>query len=460
PRAIELIIILSIAPVPAKGKNSVLNIHITNPYDKPVYLLKWNTVLENSIGLVSSLLFSAKSVESYFAPVARFRTFINYRKASPSHFVRIEPEETFTKTINIDENYLVARDTTSRLQLDERCRGFLFEGDLGADPIERADVMYLPVVELKPPDIEIDLYYNVRTELDTSKGMKKRAVPLPGDLAKHPCTGVMEATVNLARSRANDLARSVREGSDDASWDTYMNGDRTVRGNVERAFVSIETDIELNLKINNRYARNNNLDVFEACEGSKSLPDQCSDYVAAFNVHEEYSDLTDGLANSAITVVFCNYFLAGLPPMRECEYPTATNNMEDQTGAFVHELIHSRSISTSYDVRDGEKAAGGCFGWKCVTNAARSRNSPQGLPEEIADAYELYAYARRAKRCEDEANRNNQPPKQPESGIYCWLKTKCRNGIQCVGQGFANAGLLIGSVATNIGTCGAQTTLD
>ncbi|KAI9715265.1 MAG: hypothetical protein M1812_006076 [Candelaria pacifica] len=241
PNAIELIIGLSLEPIPANEKNSVLNIRITNPYDKPVYLLKWNTVLENSVGLVEALQFSAKSVQSYFGPVARYRTFINYRKASPSHFVRIDPEETFIKAINLDENYLVARDTTSILQLDERCRGFLFGGTLSPEPIERADVMDMPVVELKPPSIEVDLHYNVGMELDESKGMKKRAIPLPGDLAKHPCTGIMEATVDRARSGANDLARSVREGSDDVSWTTYMNGDRRVRTNVERAFVNIET---------------------------------------------------------------------------------------------------------------------------------------------------------------------------------------------------------------------------
>ncbi|KAI9715264.1 MAG: hypothetical protein M1812_006075 [Candelaria pacifica] len=113
--------------------------------------------------------------------------------------------------------------------------------------------------------------------------------------------------------------------------------------------------------------------------------------------------------------------------------------MEDQTGAFLHELTHARLISKS----------------NCVTDAARSRNSPQGLPEEIADAYELYAYARRAKRCEAEEDRNNPPPKQPGSGIYCWIKTKCKNGAACVGQNLQNAGLLIGGFVTSVGTCGA-----
>ncbi len=242
PSPIELIVALSIQPVPADQKNNVLNIRITNPYDKPVYLLKWNTVLENSVGLVSAIFFSAKSIDNYFAPVARYRTFINYRKASPfAHFVRIAPEETFIKTIDIDENFLVVRDTSSLLQLDERCRGFLFEGIFGPEPLARADVMDLPVIQLKPPNVEVDLRYNVGVELDESKGMKKRATPLPGDLAKHPCTGIMEATVNLARTGANDLARSVREGSDDTSWVTYMNGGRRVRGNVERTYVNIET---------------------------------------------------------------------------------------------------------------------------------------------------------------------------------------------------------------------------
>ncbi len=111
----------------------------------------------------------------------------------------------------------------------------------------------------------------------------------------------------------------------------------------------------------------NDFDVFEACEGSQSLPDQCSDYVAAFNVHEEYSDLTDGLSNAAITIVFCNYFLSGLPAIRKCDYPTATNNMEDQTGAFLHELTHARMISMSYDVRDGKQHIAACWDMPSLT---------------------------------------------------------------------------------------------
>ncbi len=106
----------------------------------------------------------------------------------------------------------------------------------------------------------------------------------------------------------------------------------------------------------------------------------------------------------------------------------------------------------------------------CVTDAANLRPAPRfdgdwgsdfrpdfavhftDLPEKIAATYELYAYAIRAKGCEE--GRWPEPKTSDRLATYCW--TKLKNGCKECTEIAQNAANSAGAVLLGVANAGLE----
>ncbi|KAI9765962.1 MAG: hypothetical protein M1835_007272, partial [Candelina submexicana] len=372
----------------------MVSLTVTNPNtETTVYLLTWNSILEPdsynySPAELGISLTSPFERAAEFSPAER-PTHKRYGSASiKNSFIKIGPSEEFRTQrwdsgsvwswVRSRQPYHAGKYT---LRLDTQVHGFQMSASEAPEHLEDGGNLFLKRSALS--DLPI---VALTREIEFLSRRDPKA-----------CDSVRAVAVGVARVRAKALAEYTRLYPDEILWQEYNYGPRAQQHAVAEVYNNIE---------NYGIGQKNSL-LTELC-GYTLRPWDNPDLVA-------YMD-------GASKLVFCDKFFT-IPAFLECDCQSINDmNMVDRSGVYLHELSHVDAVNKNIGgigVHDGKPHSKGkpgqCYGWKCVTNAARNRPPPRadnsmppndwqqtskdGLPENIADFYELHAYAVRAKQC-------------------------------------------------------------
>ncbi|KAI9707042.1 MAG: hypothetical protein M1836_000002 [Candelina mexicana] len=481
---------------------------ITNPNpESSVYLLMWNSILESDsynyspaelgISLTSPFDRAAES-----SP-AEGRTHKRYGIASiKNSFIKIGPSEEFRTQrwasgsvwswVRSRQPYHAGKYT---LRLDTQVHGFEMSAneapehlDDGNFFLKRSAVSELPIAALTR-EIEVLIRFvrwgitmepyalNARDQPSSQHEPGKTYVPpkMTARQGEHPstsaihssellsdgsssglltrrdprtCDSVRTVAVGVARVRARALADYTRLFPDEILWQEYNYGPPPVQHAVAEAYNNI---------VNYGVGEKNSL-LTELC-GYTLRPCNNPDLVA-------YTDRVSKL-------VFCDSFFT-MPAFLECDCQSIHDmDMVDRSGVFLHELSHVDAVNKNIGgigVHDGNPRSKGkpgqCYGWGCITNAARNRPAPRadnsmppndwqkkskdGLPENIADFYELHAYAIRAKQC---SKRKGAQQQYCQVDKDCGIRGKCKKFIKKLSNLLSSLLFGIATIAPVMGAC-------
>ncbi len=309
----------------------LIEIQLRHSHDKPVAILKWDTILEDfpvpahghgfSFGLQDH-----NGEQMIFVP-SDHRVHAQYRKVFPEHFLLLAPGETFKKTIDLREWFKVSEGGHYVISLVQGLHA-IFGDDIDLTTIERYEVSALPFYLAADSK---DFSFRPFPPLKPSKGLTRRATP---------CAGHWGEKVARARAGAKSLARFTRRNFDAQLWQEYFNGVRDVRKRVEGVYHEIEGYTD-NVKIN----------ILELCDTTNS-DSWCRSGMVAY--HQRGAHLK---------IVFCDLFFSDETQAdRTCEAcgPYTDDNgvqqirydMCDAPGCFMHELTHVKEL-VKYEINDG-----------------------------------------------------------------------------------------------------------
>ncbi|KAI9703555.1 MAG: hypothetical protein M1836_007325 [Candelina mexicana] len=423
----------------SSGGGSSIRIELQNLSTKPIGILTWNTFLEKfpvikaDIKVVRRAEVRERSTDRVVREVQAIdnRVRARYWKVYPEHFLVLAPQQTYSKTLDL-QNLFYLGDTCQVLRdkcvysLELRQQFKMISGDnIDFSAITISDILRLPDVLLgSSRKAYLDLCYAT-----PQRALSKRAMP---------CDAAQATTLNRARIAAKQLAGFTKRNFDKELWREYFNGVNEVQRIVDSVYRKIEYHNALIFRIT------------ELCENTDS-DSICRRGMAAYQIR-----------GTPVTIVFCTDFFSNeIQIDKDCEScNSAFPTMIDASGVYLHELTHIDEL-VQQDISDGEH---------CVTDAASLRDAPrfdgspspffghraylQDLPENIAAAYELYAYAIRAKGCKE--GRWPEPKSFDRLVTYCWTKLKSGcNKCTAVAQGAANAvgSLVVGVATAGLGIC-------
>lgn len=197
------------------------------------------------------------------------------------------------------------------------------------------------------------------------------------------CTGAQLTLVHNAGGNIRALAAAARDNPDGHLWKQTFNGDLTIQRQVWKIFDTIA-------KWN---TTGNDAGISFLCDPQRKS------WACRFGTN---AILLGYPATQTAQIILCpNFFYQ--PQTLECEVPSTQNPyISEMTGSLMHELLHIRWLVNRV-INDGVSSTGEeaqCYNWNCVTNYAQSRKlptfDPRNYPENVAAAYEYYAYAARA----------------------------------------------------------------
>ncbi|KAI9778402.1 MAG: hypothetical protein M1835_004936 [Candelina submexicana] len=413
---------------------------INNHAKRPAYILTWNTIFEVPMPATRSISVTPNSQGSIAPERYLGNVYIDHRKVLASSFLKVPPVDDQGRGVrwyfDLRDDFFIQRGGSYQVKVQQQFRGFLAEDwdferlFAGSGLLARSDIATLPLAT--PLDVTLTMNLRSSTDVTASSGSKrsspsakdKRVAPSVNtrDVPNTKCTWEQGWKVSDARDGVNQLAQVAGHLKDDPTWIQYYNGPQAIRDALDRAYKNIEL-----------YKVRNNYGVVESCptpaesltvtgryDGDKRVP-WCSPDRAAFLVQHR------GSTRSILG--FCDLFFT-LPELRKCDAPSlANNNMVDRTGVFLRALGKVPNIASDRQVLNGDPGTDYCYGWGCSTDAARFRPNPRwdrsspatgasdftyGLPDNILDTFEQYAYALREKTCTDK-DRNGEIPMNLEN---------------------------------------------
>ncbi|KAI9718545.1 MAG: hypothetical protein M1812_003996 [Candelaria pacifica] len=447
-----------------------IELTINSRNSKAAYILTWNTIFE--VPMPASQSISILPSGQGLATPERYLTsvHIDHRKVLARSFLKIPPVDNegrgVTWYLDLRDDFYIQQGGSYQVKVQQQFRGFLAEDwDFkrlfeGPGLLQRSDMTDMPLMTL----LDLDTTMSLRSSKDVTAGQGSRPtlpfLPVPPpvnsrDLPNTKCTSNKGFKVTDARIGTNKLAQIAGQSIDTEIWTQYYNGHQAIWDAINRGYANIEA-------YKGEYR---NFGVFERCPsptdtllvtpkyGQSNQVPWCPPDRATFLVqHRGSSDSILG---------FCDLFF-DLPELRECDSPSlVNNNMVDMTGVFLRGLGKAPNIGNA-QILNGQPTNDYCYGWPCVTNAARFRpdfrwdmSSPAtgastfnyGIPENILDTFEQYAYAVRAKACIDKKNRDRPNP------VYCKFKKGCKTGVVCAEKALKIAVVLLGATLQAVGTC-------
>ncbi|KAI9696847.1 MAG: hypothetical protein M1836_005209 [Candelina mexicana] len=446
---------------------------INNHDKRPAYILTWNTIFEVPMPATRSISVTPNSQGSIAPERYLGNVYIDHRKVLASSFLKVPPVDDQGRGVrwyfDLRNDFFIQRGGSYQVKVQQQFRGFVAEDwdferlFAGSGLLARSDIATLPLAT--PLDVTLTMNLRSSTDGAASSGSKrsspsarkdKRVAPsvITRDVPNTKCTWEQGWKVSDARVGVNQLAQVAGHLKDDPTWTQYYNGPQAIRDALDRAYKNIEL-----YKVRNSYG------VLESCptpaesltvtgryDGDKRVP-WCSPDRAAFLVQHRGS--------TSSILGFCDLFFT-LPELRKCDAPNlANNNMVDRTGVFLRALGNVPNIASDRQVLNRDPWSDYCYGWGCVTDAARFRPNPRwdrsspaagasdftyGLPDNILDTFEQYAYALREKTCTDK-DRNGEIP------MYCKIRNGCRAGLLCIHKYVENMQVLMGATMDLVGTC-------
>ncbi|KAI9721475.1 MAG: hypothetical protein M1812_002237 [Candelaria pacifica] len=415
--------------ITANGATAI-DIELKNHHTEPAAILKWNTILESFPPQGTFIKFSQKKQSSEASSVVTEtgnRVQAQYWKVYPEHFLVLAPQQAYKRTLDLQELFQIDDVHEYSLVLVDFFR-VIFGDHVDLTAVQRSDIPDLPYVRVG--DYVQQLKLNV---VSASGGLRKRATP---------CSPGQAVIVDRARTAAKVLAGFTSRNLDPDIWREYFNGIGVIQSLVSGIYNKIES-----------YTPTKNL-LTELCDSglTEVTKNVCVQGMAAYHARGWSKEL-----------VFCNDFFSDeLQRNKDCEAcgPNGPFDMTDPSGVFLHELTHVEEL-VGRDIRDGKK---------CVTSTAASRPSPrfdnlpspnllatdllEGLPEDIASAYELYAYAIRANACGE-----GRWPESSKRLSYCWTRVKqgCRKCTEIAQNAVSGLGVLVlgvpGVAGLGLGVC-------
>ncbi len=369
------------------SKNALI---IKHDYDKPLYILRWNSILDphapeyqpEEIGL---------SLGGY-EPLAAAGLHKQYREAIiQQDFLRIDPGR--HEEVHIDLNWwfdlsrvVLSNDGPDDYSLDLifAFRAFLWDGTPNNEVLQRSTIAKLPICRWEGGPLEIP-FFSVKGDGSPSSRLEPRDRTMTGisstslwqrDLVKagdNPgvsrsptsdleipepataqsrsivrrvsseateCQGLRASEISRARKNSNGLAAYTREYPDENLWKEFNNGPFNVIYEVGRVYHNIEIYAP---KIQGKLPKTD-----------FSLKELCG-YKSGICSGENVAAYTDRYSR----IVFCDRFFSRLtPPLSKCDTPSITNlDMVDRSGIFLHELTHVFAINNKIGgigIHDGQ----------------------------------------------------------------------------------------------------------